>query len=68
MQKKPQYCEILLQFNVDIFHAQFIILTQSWIFSIILQSHDPSEIIIIYWFAAQEMFVTNINVEYSFAA
>ncbi len=28
-------------------------------------SHDPSEIILIYWFAAQEIFIIIINVENS---
>ncbi len=31
-----------------------------------LVSHDPSEIILIYWFAAQETFLIIINVEISF--
>jgi len=38
------------------------------IFSSLLQSsvsHDPSEIILICWFAAQETFITVINVENS---
>ncbi len=33
-----------------------------------LVSHDPSEIILIYWFAAQEAFIIIINVENSCAA
>ncbi len=53
---------------------------QSWIFitpifitiifiTSLLQSsvsHDPSEIILICWFAAQEIFITIINVENSY--
>ncbi len=31
-------------------------------------SHDPSEIIIIYWFATQETYLMIINVENSCAA
>ncbi len=44
---------------------------QSWIFSIVTRSsvsHDPSEIILIYWSAAQETIPIIINVENSFAA
>ncbi len=44
---------------------------KSWIVSIITQSsvsHDPSEIIIIFWFAAQETSLIIINVENSCAA
>ncbi len=45
---------------------------QSWIIRIITPvfrvSHDPSEIIMIYWFAAQETFLIIINVENSYAA
>ncbi len=37
---------------------------RSWIFSIITSvSHDPSEIFLICWFAAQETFMITINVE-----
>ncbi len=39
---------------------------QSCIFCVIipvLVSHDPSEIILIFWFAAQETFLIVINVE-----
>ncbi len=39
---------------------------QSWISALLLQSlasYDPSEIIIICWFAAQEIFLIIINVE-----
>ncbi len=42
---------------------------QSWIFSIITSvSHDPSEIILICWFAAQEIFLIISKAENSFAA
>ncbi len=44
---------------------------QSWIFSLItlvFMSHDPSEIILIWWFAAQETFRIITNSENSFAA
>ncbi len=50
----------------------FIPVMQSYIFRIIIQvsvSHDYSEIIIIWWFAAQETsFLIIINVEYSFTS
>ncbi len=39
---------------------------QSWISALLLQSlasYDPSEIILICWFAAQEIFLIIINVE-----
>ncbi len=39
---------------------KFISVMQRWIFSIMSSvSHDPSEIILICWFAAQETFVEN---------
>ncbi len=42
---------------------------QSWIFSIITSvSNDPSEIILLCWFAAQETFLIIINVKNSSAA
>ncbi len=44
---------------------------QSCIFGVIipvLVSHDPSEIILIFWFAAQETFLIVINVENCCAA
>ncbi len=41
---------------------------QSWIFSIITPvSHDPSEIISICWFTAQETTIIIINIENSAA-
>ncbi len=36
---------------------------QSWIFSQSSVSRDPSEIMLIYWFTAQETFMIIINVE-----
>ncbi len=52
-----------------ILKENFIPVMQSWIFSSHYSSasHDPSEIILICWFAAQETFLI-INVENSFAA
>ncbi len=50
-------CNLLLGCKVEISES----LLQSSV------SHDPSEIIIIYWFAAQETFLIIINVENSCA-
>ncbi len=45
-------------FFKEIFKMQFIPVMQSWIFSIITAvSHDPSEIILVSWFTAQETFI-----------
>ncbi len=50
-------------FNI-VFKYDLFLWWQSWIFSIITSvSHDPSEIVLIYWFAAQETFLIIINVE-----
>ncbi len=35
----------------------FIPVIQSWIFTSLLQSHDSSEIILIFWFAAQKTII-----------
>ncbi len=40
----------------------FIPVMQSWIYSSITP-HGPSEIILTYWFAAQETFILIINIE-----
>jgi len=38
---------------LHVLNHEFIPVMQSWIFSISLQSHDPSEIILKCWFDAQ---------------
>ncbi len=58
---KKKQLEMLLQFKISflfeyIFKCHVIPVTQSWIFSIIIiiiMSHDPSEISLICWLAAQ---------------
>ncbi len=62
-------CQILLSLKIAVFYVNII---EKAVFSAsLLQSsvsHDPSEIIIICWFAAQEIFLIIINVENSCAA
>ncbi len=71
IQWKQYYCEILLQFNcstgfyLNIFLKCNLFLWCKAVFSALLQSsvsHDPSEIILICWFAAQDTFLIIINV------
>ncbi len=62
-------CQILLSLKIAVFYVNII---EKAVFSAsLLQSsvsHDSSEIIIICWFAAQEIFLIIINVENSCAA
>ncbi len=76
--KKQSSCEILLHFKVTVFYVNiFNILIYSCdgkaeFLALLLQSsvsHDPSEIILICWFGAQETIIVIIsNVENSCAA
>jgi len=55
---KKKNCEILIQFKVTVFYLYIFILQSS-------VSHDPSEIILICRFDAQEAFLIIINVKNS---
>ncbi len=65
--KKQQYCEILLLFKIYILMLESVIyscdgkaeFSASLLRSFV--SHDPSEVILIYTFSAQETFIINFK-------
>ncbi len=66
-----QFCEILLQFKVTLFCFKMyfipLLLCKAEFSAVITPvSHDPSEIILICWFADQETFLIIVNVKNSF--